>query len=166
MDRHPRMRHALLIACFALVAAHTGATASAQPAESDDYTRYELLAPETAQFRIVYEVTATTPGAAFYFNPIRKGSEATDEAVYDRMSGTPLRFEVVSPVPSGGELRLRIDKTYRDPKSYFVEGATAWCSRVRSAPAQRVLLRGPRAPWRATCPGRCLQAEAGSRSAS
>lgn len=135
----------LLIGAFAVVPFCT--TAAAQPAESDDYTRYELLAPETAQFRIVYEVTATTPGAAFYFNAIRKGSEATDEVVYDRMSGKPLRFEVLSgaetraagqasadldtryikvqlprPVPSGGELRLRIDKTYRDPKSYFVEG--------------------------------------------
>ncbi len=92
-------------------------------------------------------MTATKPGASFYFNPIRKGSEATDEAVYDRASGKPLRFEVVSgaearaagqdgadpdtryikvhlarPVPGGGEQRLRIDKTYRDPKSYFVDG--------------------------------------------
>jgi hypothetical protein len=127
-----------------LVASLTAAAARAQ--DSDDYTRYELLAPETAQFRIVYEVTATKAGAAFYFNPIRKGSEASDEAVFDRMTGKPLRFEVVSgkdaraagqesadletsyikvhlprPVPDGGELRLRIDKTYRDPKSYYVE---------------------------------------------
>ena len=141
------MRHAWPIVGFVLVTVHMGTPAAAQPAESDDYTRYELLAPETAQFRIVYEVTATAPGAAFYFNPIRKGSEATDEAVFDRMSGKQLRFEVVSgaearaagqanaelegryikvhlprSVPSGGELRLRIDKTYRDPKSYFVEG--------------------------------------------
>ncbi len=141
------MRDAWRLLIGALAALALGTTAAAQPAESDDYTRYELLAPETAQFRIVYEVTATTPGAAFYFNPIRKGSEATDEAVFDRMSGKPLRFEVVSgaearaagqpnadletryikvhlprPVPSGGELRLRIDKTYRDPKSYFALG--------------------------------------------
>lgn len=141
------MRHARLVVGGALAAGLLGTSASAQPSESDDYTRYELLAPHTAQFRIVYEVTATTPGAAYYFNPIRKGSEATDEAVYDRMSGKPLRFEVVSgsearaagqaradpdthyikvhlprPVPSGGEVRLRIDKTYRDAKSYFAEG--------------------------------------------
>ena len=31
-------------------------------------------------------------------------------------------MQLPRPVPSGGELRLRIDKTYRDPKSYFVEG--------------------------------------------
>ena len=49
--------------------------------ETDEYTRYELLAPETASFKIFYEVTATTPGAKVYFNPIRKGSAASDEAV-------------------------------------------------------------------------------------
>jgi hypothetical protein len=117
--------------------------------EGDDYTRYELLAPDSAQFRILYEVTATTAGARFFFNPIRKGSEASDEAVYDQMTGQPLAFKVVSgaaareagearadldtnyiqvtlprPVPQGGEVRLRIDKTYRDPKSYYREGDT------------------------------------------
>ncbi|MFI5170308.1 MAG: hypothetical protein ACHQM7_08095 [Vicinamibacterales bacterium] len=141
------MPHARLASALALVIALAGSQAAAQSSESDDYTRYELLGPETAQFRIVYEVTATKPGASFYFNPIRKGSEATDEAVFDRASGKPLRFEVVSgaearaagqegadpdtryikvylarPVPGGGEQRLRIDKTYRDPKSYFVDG--------------------------------------------
>ena len=115
--------------------------------EGDDYTRYELLAPDSAQFKIVYEVTATRPGARFYFNVIRKGSEASDEAVFDRMTGQPLPFKVVSgaearaagqanadpdanyiqvtlarPVPEGGETRLRIDKTYKDPKSYYRDG--------------------------------------------
>src|SRR5438105_8887890 len=47
--------------------------------EADEYTRYELLAPETASFRIYYEVTATTAGAKFFYNPIRKGSSASDE---------------------------------------------------------------------------------------
>src|SRR5260370_6289376 len=64
--------------------------------EADEYTRYELLAPETASFKIHYEVTATTAGAKEYFNPIRKGSTASDEAVYDSMTGEPCRFEVVS----------------------------------------------------------------------
>jgi hypothetical protein len=136
-----------LLAGLALAAA---GAASAQPppqTEADDYTRYELREPESARFRILYEVTATTPGAAFYFNPIRKGSQASDEAVYDRMSGKALGFEIVSgaearraghpeadpdtsyikialsrPVPKDGEVRLLIDKTYQDPKSYFREG--------------------------------------------
>jgi hypothetical protein len=139
--------------------------AAARAQDSDDYTRYELLAPETAQFRIVYEMTATTPGALFYFNPIRKGSDASDEAVYDRASGKPLRFEVVDgaaaraagetkadldtryikvelprPVPKGGELRLRIDKTYKDPKSYFSEGERVVFSRSLGVRRNAVVL--------------------------
>jgi hypothetical protein len=115
--------------------------------EGDDYTRYELLAPETARFKIAYDVTATAAGARYYFNSIRKGSEATDEAVYDQMTGAKLSFKVVDdgqaraaghvsaepgtqyiqvtlprPVPEGGEVRLRIDKTYKDALSYFREG--------------------------------------------
>jgi hypothetical protein len=148
-----------------IVVAATLVVAAARAQDSDDYTRYELLAPETAQFRIVYEVTATTPGALFYFNPIRKGSDASDEAVYDRASGKPLRFEVVDgvaaraagetkvdldtryikvelprPVPKGGELRLRIDKTYKDPKSYFSEGERVVFSRSLGVRRNAVVL--------------------------
>ena len=64
--------------------------------ETDEYTRYELLAPGSASFRIYYEVTATTAGAKYFYNPIRKGSLASDESVYDAMLGTPLQFAVVS----------------------------------------------------------------------
>ena len=72
--------------------------AEAQPAwqtEADAYTRYELLAPGTAKFRILYDVTATTAGARYYFNPIRTGSVATDERVFDRSTGKPLVWDVV-----------------------------------------------------------------------
>ncbi|HEY7111473.1 MAG TPA: hypothetical protein VIA45_00955 [Thermoanaerobaculia bacterium] len=121
------------------------------PVEADEYTRYELLAPETSQFHILYEVTAVAPGATAYFNPIRKGSVASGERVTDRMTGEDLRFEVVSPeearrsgladaeegtdyirvhlprpVPSGGgQVRLLIEKTYKDPKSYFADPSGA-----------------------------------------
>src|SRR5262245_49482053 len=132
----------MILGC-ALVSTH------AQNRSEDEYTRYELLAPETASFRIVYDVTAVTPGATFFFNPIRKGSEASDESVIDLMTGQPLKFEQVSgtqakqsgladadpdtqyirvqlarPVPAGGEGRIRILKTYKDPKSYRPEGDT------------------------------------------
>ena len=115
----------------------------------EDYTRYELLAPETAQFKIQFETAATEAGAAAYFNPIRKGSEASEERVFDIASGRALPFNVVTgsaarqaglpdadldteyirvalprPVPQGGLVRLFIEKTYRDPKSYFSEGDT------------------------------------------
>lgn len=135
-----------------VVRAGDGAPASAAPVpaprqtQADDYTRYELLEPGSGKFRILYEVSATTPGAPFFFNIIRRGSVATDEAVYDRATGQPLRWEVVDgamaraggvagaeaqdhyirvhlprPVPEGGEVRLLIDKTYEDAKSYFLE---------------------------------------------
>ena len=123
------------------------APAAAQNRSDDEYTRYELLAPETASFKIIYDVTAVTPGAKFFFNPIRKGSVASDESVVDLASGAPLKFEQISgaaareagltnadlegeyikvtlarPVPEGGEQRIRIIKTYKDPKSYFKDG--------------------------------------------
>src|SRR5215475_10781644 len=88
-------------ACMLALYAHwlpDSRAANAPPAqtEADEYTRYELLAPETSSFKIYYEVTATTPGAKFFYNPIRKGSAASDEKVLDAMSGKPLHFEVVS----------------------------------------------------------------------
>ena len=64
--------------------------------QQDDYSQYELLAPETASFKILYDVSSTTSGATSYFNPIRKGSEASDEAVYDMMTGQPLKFDQVT----------------------------------------------------------------------
>src|SRR5712671_4518121 len=74
------------------------ATLAAQPRQTsqDEYTLYELLAPETASFKIDYEVTATTPGATSFFNPIRKGSVASDESVFDMMTGAPLKFEQIT----------------------------------------------------------------------
>ena len=134
---------------FFFLPRHRAAQTPQRQTQEDDYTRYELLGPDTAQFRILYEVTATTAGAPFFFNAIRKGSIATDERVADMMTGQPLKWEIVSgaqarkeghptadletewlkvhlarPVPKGGEARVLIDKTYKDPKSYFRDGDT------------------------------------------
>jgi len=143
------MRSVVLGVSLTVVLA-TGAAGQSPQTESDAYTRYELLAPGSAKFRIVYEVTATTPGATYYFNPIRKGSVASNESVFDRATGKPLQFDVVGaavaqaggvrnrdtsqtyirvklarPVPAdGGEARVLIDKTYEDTTSYFMRGDT------------------------------------------
>src|SRR6202020_2778500 len=127
---------------------------------------YELLAPETGSFKIYYEVTATTAGAKFFYNPIRKGSAASDESVYDAMLGTPLHFEVVSgaqarmdplmpdadldthfikvtlarPVPLHGEGRVIIVKTYKDAKSYRAEGNTIVFDRPLGIRRNKVVL--------------------------
>ena len=74
----PRMiRHPAVWCLLALFLALPGAAAAQGPPSSlapqtqeDDYTRYELLAPESAQFRIIYEVTATRPGARLYLSLI------------------------------------------------------------------------------------------------
>src|SRR6267154_6881314 len=115
---------------------------------ADEFTLYELQPPETHQFTITYDVTATHEGAPFFFNPIRPGSVATKERVIERSTGKELKFEVVNgkaakatglvpaetpdkaefikvylsaPVPKGGETRIRIFKTYTDAPSYFVK---------------------------------------------
>lgn len=146
-----------LLALAALTPANgqTVATAGGPPAgtaaeqlEDDSYTRYELLDPRSGKFRILYEVTAKDAGTIFYFNPIRKGSRASDERVTDLATGKSLPFRIVDgktarasgsndadldgdylqvslarPVPpNGGEGRIKIDKTYEDTKSYYTEG--------------------------------------------
>ncbi|HMD09230.1 MAG TPA: hypothetical protein VKH63_16985 [Candidatus Acidoferrum sp.] len=139
---------------------------AAKQTETDEYTRYELLAPETASFKIYYEVTAATPGAKFFYNPIRKGSAASDEAVFDSMTGAPLPFELVSgtearkdplmadadadtnfikislarPVPQDGQGRVLILKTYKDAKSFYREGDAIVFNRPLSIKRNKVVL--------------------------
>src|SRR6201981_865657 len=81
---------------MALVLSLMFALSSVSQGETDEYTRYELLAPESSSFAIHYEVTATTAGAKYFFNPIRKGSVASKESVIDVATGRPLEFQVVS----------------------------------------------------------------------
>jgi hypothetical protein len=135
---------------------------------ADTYTRYELLAPDTHSFKIIYEVTETRSGARFHFNIIRPGSEASDESVLDRATGKPLPFEVVSgkaavedgsagdqrlqadahyirvklarTVPARGEARLLIVKTYKDAASYFTEGSLIVYARSLGIPRNAIVL--------------------------
>src|SRR5437870_12716427 len=141
-------------------------TAFGQFISADTYTRYELLPPETHEFKIYYEVTETRLGARFHFNQIREGSEASDESVIDLATGKPLKFEVVSgaqaktdspsesfnpaahfikvylahQVPERGEYRLAIIKTYKDDKSYYTEGDQIVFKRPLGIPRNSVVL--------------------------
>jgi len=115
-----------------------GAPLAAQPPQQtlqDEYALYDLLSPDTASFRTVYEVAVTTPGATTFFDRIGSGltfAPGVDDAVVDMMTGAPLKFEQVTgglqihlarPVPpDGGQARIRITKTYKDAKSYRREG--------------------------------------------
>src|SRR4051812_35419423 len=114
---------------------------------SDEITVYELLAPETHSFAITYDMSTSVEGSPYLFNPIRRGSEASDERVIDAGTRKELQFETVSatdavahglkgkpnadsyiqvtlthPVAKGGEVRVRIFKTYKDAASYGPDG--------------------------------------------
>ena len=143
-----QMLRAIIIAVALASGWGAAAQGQRQPQEAHGYTRYELLAPGSGKFRIIYDITAVRPGATAFFNPIRKGSVASDEKVTDLSTGLPLKFAQVSgesakttglpdadpasdyirvelahAVPAdGGEARILIEKTYEDAKSYRVEG--------------------------------------------
>ena len=121
---------------------------------ADELTVYDLLAPETHRFAIIYDVTATREGAPYFLNPIRRGSVADQERVFDRATGQPLKFDIIDgktakaegsggrntadddqflrvhllkPVAKGSETRIRIYKTYTDAPSYFEkDGTLTW----------------------------------------
>jgi len=133
--------------------------------QADAYTRYELQAPGSESFRIIYDVSATTPGATFYYNGIRAGAEEEVHGVTDLHTGEALAWEMVDggharahghprateeghfikvtlarPVPRDGQGRVRIDKTYRDGESYFVEGDDIVFSRTLGIRRNAVVL--------------------------
>lgn len=121
---------------------------------ADELTVYDLLAPETHKFAIVYDVSATREGSPYYLNPIRHGSVAEKERVIDRATGQDLKFDVIDgktakaegiggrnsadndeflrvhllkPVAKGSETRIRIYKTYTDAASYYEkDGNIVW----------------------------------------
>ncbi len=152
--------------CLIAMCAVAPVQVAAQFITADTYTRYELLAPETHQFKIYYEVTETRVGARFHFNQIREGSEASDESVIDLATAKPLKFEVVTgaqakvdspaenfgatahyikvhlahPVPERGEYRLAIIKTYKDDKSYYTEGDQIVFKRPLGIPRDSIVL--------------------------
>jgi len=109
-----------------------GAEELARIRNDPEFTLYELLAPDSHRFAITYDATTAREGDRVFLNPIREGSVASDERVVDLASGQPLRWEVVdgrvlkvelaTPVPKEGVRRVRIFKTYTDPKSYYAEG--------------------------------------------
>ena len=125
------------------------ALAAQQPpqTQTDDYTRYELQERGSGAFHIIYDVTATTAGARYFYNGIRAGAEEEVHSITDLHTGQPLAWEVVDgahardnghpragldsrfikvtlarAVPEGGQGRVRIDKTYWDHESYFEDG--------------------------------------------
>jgi hypothetical protein len=118
---------------------------------ADELTVYDLLAPETHKFAIIYDASATSEGAPYFLNPIRHGSVAEKERVVDRATGKELKFDIITgktakaegigernaadddeflrvhllkPVAKGSETRIRIYKTYTGAASYSEKNGT------------------------------------------
>jgi hypothetical protein len=104
----------------------------------DAYTEYDILAPGSESFRIMFLTEETRTGATELVNATRGGSEATNIEVYDPRTGKPLKFTYAQqgsdpeshairatlprPVPEGGVGRVLIYKTYKDPRTYVMNG--------------------------------------------
>lgn len=136
-----------------------------QQTQTDSYTRYELLSPETQSFRIIYDVSATKSGMKYYWNGLRKGSEHSVDEVLDLSSGKLLEWKIVDgmeakengltrasvdgeylqiklarSIPENGQARLRIDKTYKDIESYYEEDGSIVFSRSLGIKRNSVVL--------------------------
>lgn len=115
----------------------------------DAYTQYELLAPGSESFRITF-LPEVGPGATELTNATRGGSEGSGVEVYDPRTGDPLKFtyeeqangdhmiraQLPAKVPPGGIGRVLIYKTYKDERTYQMNGeAIVW---VRSLSGYRL----------------------------
>jgi hypothetical protein len=104
----------------------------------DAYTEYALLEPGSEAFRITFLPEQTRVGATELVNATRGGSEGSGVEVYDPRTGEPLKFvyepspndpeshqiraTLPRPVPEGGIGRVLIYKTYKDPRTYMMNG--------------------------------------------
>jgi hypothetical protein len=104
----------------------------------DAYTEYALLEPSSQSFRIRYLTEERRVGATELVNATRGGSEGSDVEVYDPRTGKPAKFTygpaandpetheiratLPIPVPEGGIGRVLIYKTYKDPRTYMMDG--------------------------------------------
>ena len=151
---------------WAALAMLTWIPAAAAQQEANAYTRHELLDPAGAKFHVFYETSVIRPKAQYYFNPVRKTSVATDVRVTDMATGANLEFQIIDdkqaaadgfaeanpemnyirvklarPVPEqGGEVRIRLEKTYEDHVSYRTDGDNLIFERAVGAPRNAFVL--------------------------
>ena len=142
------LRHcaiAVLSFCATAQQANINPDGSLRPARAvsrlftqDPYTEYAILEPGSEQFRIRYLPEQNVAGARELVNATRGGSEGSGVEVYDPRTGKPLKFTyeqqandpeshairatLPMPVPEGGIGRVLIYKTYKDPRTYMMNG--------------------------------------------
>jgi hypothetical protein len=131
--------------CLAAQRGNTNPDGSLRPAQpfsrlftQDAYTEYSILEPGSEQFRIRYLPEENRVGATELVNATRGGSEGSGVEVYDPRTGKPLKFTYEQqgndpenhaihatlpiPVPEGGVGRVLIYKTYKDARTYMMNG--------------------------------------------
>ena len=118
----------------------------------DAYTEYQILEPGSESFRIKFLPEQNRAGSTELVNATRGGSEGGDVEVYDPRTGKPIKFvyepqpnspenhqiraTLPMPVPEGGIGRVLIYKTYKDERTYRMDGQDiAW---VRSLSGYRL----------------------------
>jgi hypothetical protein len=123
-----------------------------RPFTQDAYTEYSILEPGSESFRIRYIFESPRAGATEMINATRGGSEGGDIDVYDPRTGKPLKFvyepsprdpethqiraTLAQAIPEGGIGRVLIYKTYKDPRTYMMNGGNiVW---VRSLAGYRL----------------------------
>ncbi len=125
------MRH--FLAALTAIASLTVSSVGAQSPQSvaDEYIRYELQAPDSSRFRVVFDVAVTTAGARAFVSAPGRGRPQADVRATDRATGQPLtwaieglaiKVQLAKPVPAGGEARIRLEYTERDQRAYFSQG--------------------------------------------
>jgi hypothetical protein len=144
------MTRALILLMTAALSAQAQSPTPAPFHWHDDYTEYHLLAPDTNQFHIVYYLNQRQAGLTYVLNQTRSGSAGSGISVTEPRTGLPLKHDYMTgkeladagvrgrlnpdehyirahlarPVPEGGEGRVRIEKVYKDEKSYFAADGT------------------------------------------
>jgi hypothetical protein len=141
----PTLRAFLIILPLCLSAQQTNPDGSLRPAQAvtrlftqDPYTEYSILEPGSEQFSIRYLPEQPRAGSTELVNATRGGSEGSGIEVYDPRTGKPLKFTYEQqgndpethairatlpiPVPEGGIGRVLIYKTYKDARTYMMNG--------------------------------------------
>jgi hypothetical protein len=147
-----KVRVSMLAAVVAMIPALVEPQTPAQTVQ-DEYAVYDLLAPASGTFKTIYEVAVTSSGATEFRDRIGSGLTpvaASDDGAVDLMTGAALKFAVErdalhiqlarAVAADGGQARLRITKTYRDPVSYRADANALVFSRRIPLPRTAILL--------------------------
>jgi hypothetical protein len=146
LDGDRLVRHLLLAAALSATFSQANSTT---PSQTDEYVRYELLAPETASVKVTFEVSATRSGVRQYFDRSRPGSVVTAVSAVDMMTGAPLQASAAAsgitvalarPVPENGQGRIRLEKTVKNTAAYLRVGNTATFTESLPAPRGSLVL--------------------------